>query len=309
MKVVSVLALWLAGSIAAAQSVEISGPVSGFIFDPRAGAIRPIYGLPGAAYLGDALAVGLEWASVSPGGRAALVIKEGRLWGVYGLDRLQPVWHAVEAVAVRAQRAAWSPDGSAAVIYCSTSGLAQVISNLGNAPSAGEPLAVGSEISALAVDSRGRVAVGRADGVYLISPSGPPVLLAATPGARAIVVAEASLWVAGADGWIVEIQDYAAQPKALVLAEVGDPVGVGVSADRRALFVASRSERSVEAYDLLSRTPVARLALDSEPASMEGLAGRNLWLLRGLAAEIEPLLVFKADPEPGVWFVPVGRGE
>lgn len=309
MKVVSVVALWLAVSIAAAQSVEISGPLSGFVFDPSAGAIRPIYGLPGAAYVGEALAAGLEWASVSPGGRAALVVKEGKLWGVYGLDRLQPLWQAVEGVAVRPQRAAWSPDGSVVVIYCATSGLAQVIGNLGNAPSAGEPLAVGSEISALAVDSQGRVAAGLADGVYLISPGAPPVLLEAAPGARALVVREASLWVAGADGRIVEIQDYAAQPKVLALAEVRDPIGLGVSADRKALFVASRSERSIEVFDLVSRTPVARLALDSEPASMEGLAGGNLWLLRGLVADTEPLLVFKADPEPGVWFVPVGRGE
>jgi len=309
MKVLKVVMLWSVAMVMAAQPIEVSGPISGLVFDSRAAAIRPIIGLPGAAYVGDVLVGGLEWAAVAPGGRAALALKEGTLYGLDGLERLEPVWRAVEGAAVRADWAAWSPEGSVAVIYSSVSGLAQVIRGLPGLPAASEPVAIGADISALAVDSQGRVVAALADGLYLISPGAPPVLLAAAAGVRAVAVAEGSLWIAAAEGQIMEIRDYAAQAKVLALAEVRDPVGLAVSADRKALLVASRAERAVEVYDLVSRTPAARLSLDSDPGALQSLAVRDLWLLRAPAGDSEPLLVLKADPDPSVWFVPVGRGE
>ncbi len=293
----------------AAQPLRLAGPLSGFVFDSGAAGIRPILGLPGAAYVGDVVAGGLEWASVAPGGSAALAFREGALYGLGGLERLEPVWSRIEGALGKPDRAAWSADGSLAVIYSAAAGLAQLIRNPGGAPAAGEPLAIGPGATALAVDSQGRIVAGLPAGVYLFAPGEPASLLAPVEGAVAIATAGDRLWVAGAGGEILEIEDYAGRPKAFLLASVPDPVGLAVAPDGKSLFVAGRADRSVEIYDLASRTAAGRLPLAVEPAALEALSAEPLWLVRASAAGSDPLWVLKAGPEPGLWFVPVGRGE
>ena len=62
-----------------AQEGGLGGPVSGLVFDARAGAIRPVLGVPGGAHLGVASASGLSWATAAPSGKLALGFSEGRL--------------------------------------------------------------------------------------------------------------------------------------------------------------------------------------------------------------------------------------
>jgi hypothetical protein len=293
----------------AAQPMRLAGPLSGFVFDSGAAGIRPILGLPGAAYAGEVIASGLQWASVAPGGAAALAYREGALYGLSGLERLEPVWSPVESALGKPDRAAWSADGSLAVIYSAAAGLAQLVRNPGARAAAGEPLPVGGGVTALAVDSQGRIVAGLPDGVYLFDPQAPASLLAPVQGAVAIALAGDRLWAAGAGGEIVEVEDYAGRPKAVLLASVPDPVGLAVSPDGKSLFVAGRADRAVEIYDLASRTTAGRLPLEVEPTTLEALSADALWLLRASAAGSDPLWVLKARPEPGLWFVPVGRGE
>ena len=57
------------------QQSQITGPVSGYIFDSAARGLRPVLGMPGASLLGDPLDFGLPLTSVSVAPRqdAALV--------------------------------------------------------------------------------------------------------------------------------------------------------------------------------------------------------------------------------------------
>ncbi|MGA3079142.1 MAG: hypothetical protein ABSG56_36370 [Bryobacteraceae bacterium] len=61
----------------AQPSAGVAGPVTGFIFDAQLGAVRPMLGIPGAAYLGNGVAIGLDAASVAPDGSAALAVERG----------------------------------------------------------------------------------------------------------------------------------------------------------------------------------------------------------------------------------------
>ena len=60
--IIGLLVVVMGGLSLWAQEARLSGPISGLVFDRPSHSIRPIMGLPGAAYLGDPLVDGLEWA-------------------------------------------------------------------------------------------------------------------------------------------------------------------------------------------------------------------------------------------------------
>jgi len=311
-----IIVVLLAALALAAQEARLTGPVSGFVVDSQSGSIRPILGVPGASYLGDALLAGLDWASVAPDGKAALAVKGESLYLIRGLDELAPSSTAVGGAIDRPDLAAWSRDASVAVLYSSAGRRLQVI-----AAPAGEPVArapvelpeLQGRVTALALDCSGEhVLVGvESDGVHLLSPGTPPALLAPLKGPVALTLAhgERTLFVADrASRQVFEIRDFAAAPKLLVVADASDPVGLGLSRDEMSLFVASGSERSLDIYDLSTRSLAARIALDAEPSRLNLLSASALYLLNSVQGG-DPLLVLDASREPGVFFVPVGRGE
>ena len=61
----------------AEDSTRLTGPTSGLLFDAPSRAIRVVMGVPGAAYLGAALASDLDNGSVSPNGRLAVAMSAG----------------------------------------------------------------------------------------------------------------------------------------------------------------------------------------------------------------------------------------
>lgn len=292
-----------------AQPVRVSGVLCGFVFDEAAGAIRPIYGAPGAAYVGEPLVSGLEWASIAPEGRAALVWNGGALRALMGLDVLQPWSQPVENASVRPDKAAWSEGALVAVVYASRTGMAQVIKNEAGRWVAGETLPLGEEVGALAVDPQGRVIAALPGGIYLFASGQSPLLLSAAGEGAAMQVAGGRLFIAVPGADLIEVEDYAGKAAALRLGPAPAGAGLALAVDGGRLLVTCRSERVVEVYDLATRASLLRLPLDSEPSTLEKLTADGTWLVRGMLSAFEPLLVFRAAPEPGLWFVPVGKGE
>ena len=104
-KLLSLLILVMFASLGAAQDgTALSGPVSGFVFDQGAHALRPVLGMPGASYLGAPVLDGLEAAGVSPDGSAALAVKEGALLLVAGLRSAEASAAALEGAIGGADR-------------------------------------------------------------------------------------------------------------------------------------------------------------------------------------------------------------
>ncbi len=317
------VALYLIVVVAmAAQQVRLAGPVAGFVFDSHSGSIRPILGVPGAAYVSGDLVSGLEWASVSPDGDTALALKDGALYALRGLKDFDVSWRAIDGAVPQPSLAAWSRDGSAAAVYSPASNSVQVIADLRAAPAAGPPIEVAGvegRVCALALEGSQRVVAGieseAAGGVYLLGESGPKLLARASrPAALAVAANGRDLLLADSAGrQILEIQDFAGESKPVVVADeaagVSDPVGLAVSADGKTLFTVSGEGKSVDVYDLTARMLSARIGLDTEPSILQALPAGSLYLLNSFGDGGDPLMVFDPNRAPAVYFVPVGRGE
>ena len=304
----------LVGSLFAQES-KLSGPVSGYVFEGSARALRLVIGVPGASYLGPAIRSGIDFASVSPDGRLAVIQSEGNL-AVAGLGAPDREASAVQAAAA-ASRAAWADDSSAVAVWIESSRSLLLWRT-------GEPAWQALEVSAgewqaMAVASRGEaVLVGlAADGaaaLYRLAPGAGSAALARLESIAAIAIGASEAYIADRTrNEILAMHDWRGSATLSLLANetkgIADPVGLGLTADSRTLMVAGAKDRSVTLIDIASASPVARLEADVEPATMQLMAsgergGQRIFLLNRPDDSAEALQVVTASGEPGVFFVP-----
>ena len=104
----------------AAQGIQWGGPISGLVYDSPTKSLRQILGFPGGARLGPALLEGVEWAAVSPTGKAALVVVQAQARLVTSLDLDQGApGRALDGVTKDPKLACWAEDSSTVVVYSS----------------------------------------------------------------------------------------------------------------------------------------------------------------------------------------------
>ena len=139
-----------------AHGADLSGPVSGAVFHSGSRAIRPILGVPGSAYLGVAIASGLDAAAVSPNHKLAIAIRDGQGVVFTGVDEASPVEAEVDAIP-GADKLFWSSDSTVAGLYSSKSGAVQTWRNGGLR----KPGSISGNVLALAVDGAGRSKAAR----------------------------------------------------------------------------------------------------------------------------------------------------
>ncbi len=278
----------------------VQGPVAGYVFDQQARGVRPMLGLPGAAYLGDALVSGVEAAGIAPDGARALAVREGRLFlaGLKNEADSAPVENAIPG----ADRFAWSPDGSIAAVYASASRQAQIIRD----GAAGKPVDLSGlgEVVALAVSRSGKLIAGVAGengGVYMDG-----ALLARAANPAAITISGQDLYFADKDrGQVWQVAGFEQDGTALLFAEgIEGAAGVQVYGSRA--FVAGA--KGIEVFDLAARTPLSHIDVDAAPTQLAPFGERALWLLNA-PGEGQPAYVLSAADVPAVYFVPAGREE
>lgn len=286
---------------AMAQSTRVAGPVSGIVFDARTHALRPMVGVPGASYLGDALLSGIELAAVAPDGDRALAVVEGRLMLVSGLSTGAVMTAAVDGAIEGVTQIAWS-NGDAAVLAGAT--LAQSFRK----GAAGAPIELPFRLTALAAGDDGEVIAGADGGVYLLAPGSAPRLLAALAQPSAIAARGTSLYAAdSATGQLWLISNFATSASAAVFADgIDSPVGVRVSADGKRIVVASAA-KAVRVFDAATRAATRSVELDVMPTELASFGGRDVWLLNSNAAGADPLYVATGGDDAASYFVPAGR--
>ncbi len=280
-----------------AEQGGFSGPVSGVLFDSQTRAIRPVMGVPGAAYLGPPLAAEFELASVSPSGRMALAVERGRavLIPLSGDLRTGALDGALENVS----RIAWV-DASAAVIAAGSR--VQLWRNLDQRPELAVGGEVEGEILALAAANDALLAATRG-GVYLVGKHSPARLLAAVEDASALAVWGRDLYVAGRErGEILVVRDFERGAGAEFFARVDDPAGLAV--ENGIVFAASGKKRQLAAFRVAGGGSAGEVDLDFEPVRIERLAGPLFLLNHGGANE--PLYVLDAARGLAVYFIPAG---
>lgn len=282
----------------------IRGPVPGFVFDEHTKALRPMIGMPGASYLGGAVAAELDAAAVAPNGRLALAVRDGRL-GVLDLSGAAVQWK--ELGAAGKVRIAWNPASNGAAVW-NGDGRVDLWSNL---QESARVAALGSveDVTALAVNVRGVVAAASYKGIHRLQEGSNAELLASITDVSALALDGTgnSLYAASRSGnSVLELADWLNTGAATLLANenagVEAPEALGVSADGRSLFVANKSTLAI--IDRSTRSINQTLAIDFKASRLEPVAGGSIWLLNS-RSQGQPLEVLSAGPEAKVFFVPV----
>jgi hypothetical protein len=309
-----------AGSMAgwADNNAAVRGPVTGYIFDAQARAIRPMMGLPGAAYLGAPLVSGVDAASVSPDGSAAMTVQGGQLTFYQGFGSARPAVVPVKG-AVAAGYFAWSPSSTAAAVYSPAAKQAQVFTNLLAAPPAGAAIdlsGLAGQVTAMAFDGQHiilAVASPVAGGIYVATVQSGPQLVASAVSPLGIVVAGADLYFADNQAQqIWQVRSYATRPAPVLFAadmSISSPAALQLSSDGARLYVANAGSRTLGVYDVAARSPVESLALNFTPTALDRFGNASVFLLDAGGRGNGPLYVLTDTLDRrAVYFVPGAEG-
>jgi hypothetical protein len=301
----------------AGSSASVGGPVTGFIFDSQGLAIRPMLGIPGAAYLGAPVASLVAAASVSPDGSSALAVQVGRLVLYTGLRGASPATVTIADAIAGVDHFAWAADGSAAAVYSSRSGLAQILTSLAQTPAAGAPIdlsGIQGTVAALAFDGQRILAgaapakAGDSGGVYLAATQTALQRIAAASSPSAIVLAGANLYFADRQSQqIWEVESYARAPATVLFAGdsgISAPAGLQLSADGQRLYAANAGNRKLAIYDVASRSPIESIDLDFTPTGLDRFGASSVYLLNSGGQGALHVLSDANTAKIAVYFVP-----
>lgn len=295
----------------------IGGSTLGFVFDSGRHQLRSVLGMPGAAFIGEALSAEREisGAVISPQQNYALVTSDDRL----GLVRLSAVRIplAIEPVSDRAPDAiALSPTGAAAALFYAADNCAEVLTGLPDAPAVLRRACFSGfagSLSALAVSDDGAAVLAG-----LGSADAEAVLAAETGGnARQLLsahVAAAAFFARGGDAVIADaagnaiylLRDVAGAAAVSLLAGAAEgisgPAAVAASEDRRFAVVSNAGAGNVAVIGL-SGQGVKLVSCACVPSRLERMSGDSVYRLNEFSGG--PLWLFDGDAgEPRIVFVP-----
>jgi len=309
---VSIVFLSLSGP-ASAQSANFHGPIRGFVYSRISKTVRPLFGVPGATYIGASLLTGADFASIAPSGKWAVITQDGQTSCLRGLSDLAPTATAPDGLINAADSVRWTPDGTIALLYSSAANQLQRVRFSDTAATADAPVDLSSwgQVSALAIDSAGQqVAFGVAgSGLYLFRTGQSPALLSsmAKPVAAAFDGTGRRLYAVDLDQ--SQIMEFDSGSNGVVFASlvqadgsVITPMGTAISGDDRYLVLADSAAQAVRVYEMSSGNLTNTIPLDFSPSRFEALSA-GTFLLNGDNGS-EWLLVLDARQAPNVSFVP-----
>jgi len=313
---ISIAVLSLPGGLAKAQSTSFHGPISGFVYSHTSRTVRPLFGIPGATYIGSPLLDQVDSASIAPGGKWAMITKGGHSAFMRGLSDLAPAESSPDGLIDAVDRVLWNRDGSYALLYSSSGNRLQRVRLSDTGATADVPLDLSpwGQATVLAIDPAGQqIAFGVAGlGLYLFGAGQSPALLysMASPAAAAFDGTGRRLYAVDLDRQ--QITEFDSGSSALDFASLAQPdapavspVGLAVSGDGRYLMLADSASQAVRVYETASRSLANTIPLDFTPSRFEALSS-GTFLLNGDNSN-EWLLVLDARQLPSISFVPANR--
>src|SRR5262245_1261455 len=114
------LSLFSLQTAGAQPATSFQGPLTGFVYSLSSRNIRPLLGITGAARIGSPLLNEVDFASVGPDGKWALVTTAGRSFFMQGLSSLNPADIPAEGLLDGVDRVLWNRDGAVALLYSSS---------------------------------------------------------------------------------------------------------------------------------------------------------------------------------------------
>jgi len=308
----------------AAPTASIGPVILGYVFDPPAGGLRPITGMPAAALIGPPVHLGpsLSWAEIASRHNYALgILAESKEVVVLDLEGGRPGWRPMEGVPPGPERMVLSPSGSAAALLYSDrrrlrvlTGLPGELSRSWEADLPPSP----AEITAAAVsDDAGVALVGTiqddAGAVLSVGPGGASRLVWAGGRVSALRFRQRSRDALVADYGshrVFLLRDAGGRNELLQAAGerngISHPIDAAFSSDGRRVITITADSNSIVITDLDSGAS-SELTSPEKPSGLHPLQGESVFRLTDLAAR--PILVLEAgDPEPRVLLVPWGPG-
>jgi hypothetical protein len=316
MRMRSMLAAAVAGS-ALLGAQPVSGPVEGYLFDTPAKRFRAVRGIPGAATLAPPAGPEFEAGWVAPARDWGIGCRESRCSVLTALGAEAPAERELPGEYPEVDGAAWSGDGSVAVLYSSRAGWVRVVSGLpaspgegialSTAPLAGRLAAVaaldgGEAVIAMAGEGGGVFRVRSGDFLPLLPLDGPVALEARARDGRLFVLDRAGR-VTGvhlATGAIEESFETGLEdPRALL---------AGTFAGRGVLYAAGGRDQAVRLLDAETGEVRAGRELPVPPGGLEQF-GRNSLICGTRRAAGEPLWMLVPGEDLAVFFIPPGEPE
>ena len=278
-----------------ARGQDVGAPVAGYVAAVSPPEVRAIFGIPGAARLGDPLPLpgGIAKIRLAPGQLYALAEQaSGEPMAVLPLNATKPgSLAAIVGAFAQADLVAFSPSGGTAALYSAAAGSVQVLAGLPQAAVVARKIALAAQPAALAIsDDAAVVAIADASGAISLADAPPRFLysvgqaaaLAFVPGSRDLVVVDR------AKNQVTLLQNVTGGVSAKALGTVDQPsAGVVVG---RSVIVSSAANTRISTIDLDSGV-LASVDATAIPDRLE--------LLRTSGA-----VLFSAAP---VWFLSGGR--
>ena len=293
----------------------IRGPELGFVFDSAKGELRPILGIPGAAVLGQPLALGVDVrkVAISPLEDYVLAVagehNQAMVFAM-GHPALTPVM--VQGADRSADQMVISAGGRAAALYYKARNRIEVVTGLPAAPKVSSELYVSAAqtLTAIAVGDDGHTVLAAAtDRVFQVTAGGEIPLLAELGHVAAITLsASGTALLADRDrNQIHRVRGIGAGIETDVVAGAKDgisaPVAVAVSDDGSRAFVANAKPGTVSIINLKAETAVRSIACACTPSGLERLAGDDTFRLTEMSSK--PMWMLDArGTEPRILFVP-----
>ncbi len=308
MRTPAVFALLAASLLPAQTTVDSAGLISGYLFDEPSHSLRPISGVPGAAYLGRAVLSGIDQALAAPGGRWAVTLRAGQTVLVQLANGAVSREWMPEGLIASYSAAAWSGDGKVLALYDAASRSLQRIT-VDPAVRVAETLTLDLEGSWKGMAANGdgsQVAItSGAEGSMRLSivSGGISRTVFDSPLLGPITAAGGKFYVADeASAALLEVNEAAAPAWALPEAMSA----IFASGDGKLLYAAAKASPRIIVYDLASRAPVREIATDLPAVSLLALSRDTLVLLNARRQKGDTLFVLDTQNDPAVYFVPAG---
>jgi len=300
------------GALTVGACAQVRGPVLGYLADN--GALRTLYGIPAAGWVGDATAPDRPLSSIeiSPDQSRALAVAADT-GALMLLTPATGVTAHVNGAASGADRIVFSPSGTAAALWFSAGGRMQVVSGLAATPSVRviDASFLGGDPTSLAVSDDGQWVAGAwASSVYAFGPDGSASALPVAGPAEALCFfhERADVAVISASQVVIVSDIGGAVVPNVIYTQPNDPAATGpvevatgfaVSFDNRYLSVLGNLG-FLATFDLTAGTSF-NANCNCSPSGLAGMGG-SLFRLTGL--NDGALKVFDASTND-VWFVPL----
>ncbi len=271
--------------ILAGQSSSISGPSLGLVFDSAEFALRPILGIPGAATLGDPLALEfkLSRAAVSPAKGYALAVREDDSGVV--LIRAGGEASALPSAETSPDAIAFNRAGTIAALYFSASSRVQIFEGLPDSPKLlrdADVSELSGSLASLAVSADGSSLLAAVDAVaYLIPAAGSARRLGSFRNISALRCVEdsADVLIADAEANSIYLVQSATGEMTLLASErdgIAGPADLAV--DGRRILVANKASGAITILDR-DGAPPSSVQCACNPNTLSRMAGSSVFRL------------------------------